>query len=137
MKAIILAALLTTGFSLQTMAYPRHGGYGRGGGHHGGYHGGGHHHDGGDYDDGVLAGLLMSTSLLFISDITTRHSEAVYLYADQDAATYLAEGGQPSPALTQAMKYERGFLARAQVEGADQLSDQEIAYLVMKRAESL
>jgi hypothetical protein len=93
----------------------------------------------GDYGDGVLAGLLLSTSALFLTHVTADHSEAVYLYADNDAAEYLANDGQqaPSPALAQAMNYERNFLASADVANASDLSDTQVAYLVMKRAESL
>lgn len=123
------------------VAGPHHGRHGRhGGGHHGGgHHGGGHNgkQGGGSYGEGVLAGLLLSTSALFFTDVTANHSQAVYLHADQDAAVYLAEGGQPTPALAQAMAYERNFLARAEVQDSQNLSDQQVAYLVMKRAESL
>lgn len=125
MKKLVLIPLLIVGFSMESaMAYrtPRHGG--------------GHHtRSNDDFATGVLAGLLLSTASLFLSDITAHHSEAVYLNADQDAAEFLAQGGEPTPALAQAMDYERNFLARAQVDA--QLSDQEVAYLVMRRAESL
>ncbi len=134
-KWIALSVVVVCCAAELAMAGPRHGRHGRhGGGHHGGHHGS---HGGGSYGEGVLAGMLLSTSALFFTDVTANHSQAVYLHADQDAAVYLAEGGKPTPALTQAMDYERNFLARAQVQGADQLSDQQIAYLVMKRAESL
>lgn len=131
-KWVALSVVVVCCAAELAMAGPRHGRHGRG--HHGGHHG---HHGGGSYGEGVLAGMLLSTSALFFTDVTANHSQAVYLHADQDAAVYLAEGGQPTPALAQAMDYERNFLARAEVQGADQLSDQQIAYLVMKRAESL
>lgn len=129
MRKLSLIVLLVVGMGMEmAMARPHHRPrpeHGRG------------HHGNGDFADGVLAGLLLSTSALFMSDITANHSQAVYLHADQDAATYLAEGGEPTPALAQAMNYERNFLARAQVEASASLSDQEVAYLVMRRAESL
>ncbi|WP_373999991.1 hypothetical protein [Bdellovibrio bacteriovorus] len=129
MKKLVLVALLIAGIGMESaMARPHHRPEHRPG------HGG---HRNGDFGDGVLAGLLLSTASLFMSDITANHSQAVYLHADQDAATYLAEGGEPTPALAQAMNYERDFLARAEVQGSDSLSDQEVAYLVMRRAESL
>lgn len=129
MKKLVLVSLLIMGIGMESaMARPHHRPrpeHGRG------------HHGNSDFGDGVLAGLLLSTSALFLSDITANHSQAVYLHADQDAATFLAEGGEPTPALAQAMNYERDFLARAQVEASAELSDQEVAYLVMRRAESL
>ncbi|UXR63478.1 hypothetical protein EZJ49_10360 [Bdellovibrio bacteriovorus] len=129
MKKLVLVALLIAGIGMESaMARPHHRPEHRPG------HGG---HRNGDFGDGVLAGLLLSTASLFMSDITANHSQAVYLHADQDAATFLAEGGEPTPALAQAMNYERDFLARAEVQGSDSLSDQEVAYLVMRRAESL
>ncbi|WP_347356313.1 hypothetical protein [Bdellovibrio sp.] len=129
MKKLVLVALLIAGIGMESaMARPHHRPEHRPG------HGG---HRNGDFGDGVLAGLLLSTASLFMSDITANHSQAVYLHADQDAATYLAEGGEPTPALAQAMNYERDFLARAEVQGSDSLSDQDVAYLVMRRAESL
>lgn len=138
MKKVVLISFLAMGLGMElALARPNHGGHGRHHGGHGRHHGGGHHQPNSDYGDGVLAGLLLSTSVLFTSEVTANHSQAVYLHADQDAASFLAEGGEPTPALAQAMNYERGFLARAQVKDADQLSDQQIAYLVMRRAEDL
>ncbi|MFV8259077.1 hypothetical protein ACNQKP_14815 [Bdellovibrio bacteriovorus] len=132
MKKLVLISLLIMGIGMESaMARPHH----RPRPEHGRGHGG--HHGNSDFGDGVLAGLLLSTSALFLSDITANHSQAVYLHADQDAATFLAEGGEPTPALAQAMNYERDFLARAQVEASAELSDQEVAYLVMRRSESL
>nr|BFD66944.1 hypothetical protein HAGR004_19660 [Bdellovibrio sp. HAGR004] len=129
MKKLVLVALLIAGIGMESaMARPHHRPEHRPG------HGG---HRNSDFGDGVLAGLLLSTASLFMSDITANHSQAVYLHADQDAATFLAEGGEPTPALAQAMNYERDFLARAEVQGSASLSDQEVAYLVMRRAESL
>lgn len=125
MKNVVLAAVLVFSFAANSaLAY------------RGGHHGGGHHSSD-DFGNGLIAGLLLSTASLFFSDLTANHAEAVYLNADQDAAIYLAEGGEPSPALAQAMNYERNFLARAEVAEANTLSNQEIAYMVMKRAESL
>lgn len=143
-KAIVLSMVAVMVASSVSMARP---GRGHGGGYGGGRgHGGGHHHGGGyrggpstssDYSDGVLAGILLSTSALFLSEVTADANYAVYLNADDDAAEYLAVGGQPTPALKQAMNQERKFLAKAQVAGASDLQDQDVAYLVMKRAEAL
>lgn len=142
-KAILFSMVAVMVASSVSMARPgRHhgGGYGGGRGHGGGHHGGGYR--GGpstssDYSDGVLAGILVSTSALFLSEMTADANYAVYLNADDDAAEYLAVGGQPTPTLKQAMNQERKFLAKAQVEGAADLQDQDVAYLVMKRAEAL
>lgn len=133
MKKLVMLSLLVVTMSAEfAMA-----GRGRGPGRHGGYHGG--PRGSSDYGDGVVAGILLSTSALFLSDVTANSSAAVYVNADQDAATFLAEGegAEPTPALAQAMQYERNFLASAQVQNAEALSDQDVAYLVMKRAESL
>lgn len=146
MKAVLVS--LAAMMMVSSVAMARGGGYGGGRGHGGGYGGGrgGGHHGGGyndgpstssDYSDGLLAGVLLSTSALFLSDITADQNYAVYLNADDDAAEYLAVGGAPTPALKQAMKQERQFLAKAQVAGASEFSDKDVAYLVMKRAESL
>ena len=137
----LVALMLASSVSMARGGRGHGGGYGGGRGHGGGY-GGGHHRGGGpstssDYSDGLLAGVLLSTSALFLSDVTADANYAVYLNADDDAAEYLAIGGTPTPALKQAMKQERQFLAKAQVAGASEFSDQDVAYLVMKRAESL
>jgi hypothetical protein len=140
--AIMAVAMTTASVSLaRDHAGPHHGGgwdHGHNG-NHGGPYNDGNNSTKGDYGDGVLAGLLLSTSALFLTHVTADHSEAVYLYADNDAAEYLANDGQqaPSPALAQAMNYERNFLASADVANASDLSDTQVAYLVMKRAESL
>lgn len=137
----LVAVMLASSVSMARGGRGHGGGYGRG---HGGHHGGGHHggyrpapSSSGDFDDGLLAGILLSTSALFLSEITADSTYAVYLNADDDAAEYLAIGGEQSPALKQAMNSERKFLAKAQVVGASEFSDQDVAYLVLKRAESL
>lgn len=143
MKQAVLISLVAV--MLASSVSMARGGRGHGGRGHGGHHGGGHHGGGyrpapsnsGDFDDGLLAGILISTSALFLSEITADSQYAVYLNADDDAAEYLAVGGEQSPALKQAMNSERKFLAKAQVVGAAEFSDQDVAYLVMKRAESL
>lgn len=127
MKKVVILSLVVASFAAElAMARP---------------HDGGRHHGTvrpmSDYSDGVLAGILLSTSAIFASDVTANMAQAVYLHADQDAAVYLAQGGEPTPALAQAMDYERDFLARNQVQGSAELSNQDVAYLVMKRAESL
>jgi|GEM_PF-2302373 hypothetical protein len=140
MKQLIVAALAVGLTASVAMARP-HGGRG---GHGGGYgRGGGHHNGGGnskaDYGDGILTGVLLSTAALFTSHITAENNQNVYLYADNDAAEFIANDGQSKPtmALAQAMDYERGFLAKAQVQGAGDFNDVQVAYLVMKRAEAL
>lgn len=92
-----------------------------------------------NYSDGVLAGILLSTSAIFASNVTANMAQAVYLNMDQDAAAYLMDEGKsaPTPALAQAMQYERNFLMEVKVQDADALSNLDVAYLVMKRAESL
>ncbi len=125
MKKVVILTLVVASFAAElAMARPHHG-----------------RHDSvrpmSDYSDGVLAGILLSTSAIFASEVTANMAQAVYLHADQDAAVYLAEGGEPTPALAQAMNYERDFLARNQVQGSSELSNQDVAYLVMRRAESL
>jgi hypothetical protein len=138
-KAVLVSLVAVMMASSVSMARGGHGGgYGGRGHGGGGYHGGGR---GGpsassDYSDGILAGVLLSTSALFLSDVSADSNYAVYLNADDDAAEYLAVGGEPTPALKQAMNTERKFLAKAQVN-ASEFSDQDVAYLVMKRAESL
>ena len=137
MKQLIVAALAVGLTASVAMARP-HGG--RGG--HGGGYGRGHHNGGNnkaDYGDGILTGVLLSTAALFTSHITAENSQNVYLYADNDAAEFIANDGQSKPtmALAQAMDYERGFLAKAQVQGASDFNDVQVAYLVMKRAEAL
>ncbi|XGC82117.1 hypothetical protein ACES2L_06420 [Bdellovibrio bacteriovorus] len=124
MKNFVMAALLLVSFCASSALAGR------------GHHRGGHHRSD-DFGDGLIAGLLLSTATLFFSDLTAHHAEAVYLNADEDAAIFLAEGGEPTPALAQAMNYERNFLARAQVAEAASLNDQQVAYMVMKRAEAL
>ena len=91
------------------------------------------------YNSGLLDGILLSTSALFASHITADMNHAVYLNADSDAAEYLMNDGKsaPTPALAQAMNYERNFLAKSQVANAAELSNQDVAYIVMKRAEAL
>ena len=152
MKKITLV-LLAIGLAASTsMARPRHGGGGYdggygggyGGGHHGGGHHGGGHHGGsssGGYDsngEGWVAAILLSTAFFFSSQMTMDSYNA-YLFAENDAAEFLASEGQERPtlALAEAMDQERTFLAKAQVQGAEQLSDMDVAYLVMKRANSL
>jgi hypothetical protein len=140
-KAVLVSLVAVMMASSVSMARGGHGGgYGGGRGHGGGGHHGGGYNGGpstsADYGDGVLAGVLLSTSALFLSDVTADSNYAVYLNADEDAAEYLALGGEQTPALKQAMNSERKFLAKAQVD-ASGFSDQDVAYLVMKRAESL
>lgn len=91
------------------------------------------------YSDGLLAGILLSTSAIFASHVTANMAHAIYMNMDQDAAVYLMDEGKsaPTPALAQAMQYERNFLMEAQVQNADALSNLDVAYLVMKRAEAL
>ncbi|MNT61077.1 hypothetical protein D3C72_1986950 [compost metagenome] len=139
MNKFIVAALAFTMTASVALAGRHGGGRGHGGGHHRGGHGGGGPSASADYGDGVLAGLLLSTAALFTSHITAEQNQAVYLYADNDAAEFIANDGQEKPtmALAQAMNYERNFLAQAQVAGASDLNDVQVAYLVMKRAESL
>lgn len=138
MKTVLVSLIGLSLLSTTAFAY-------RGGHHGGGYGRGGHHHrpppprhhHDDNFDEGVLAGLLLSTSALFLSEISNDRTYAVYMNADNDAAEYLAVGGEPTAQLQQAMKVERSFLAKAQVQGSESLSEKEVAYLVMKRAESL
>ncbi|MFS4461234.1 hypothetical protein [Bdellovibrio sp. HCB2-146] len=136
MMKTVLLSMIAVSVASTAFAYRGHhgGGYGRGG-----YHRPPpprHHHDD-NFEEGVLAGLLLSTSALFLSEISNDRTYAVYMNADSDAAEYLAVGGEPTAQLQQAMNVERKFLAKAQVQGSESLSDKEVAYLVMKRAESL
>ncbi len=141
MKAVVLT-LVAMAIGSSALAYGRHdgrrGGYNNGhrDGYHDGYHDGRRNSNDG-FADGVLVGLVASTSALFLSEITADRQYAVYMNADNDAADFLAQGGEATPALKQAMKYERGFLAKAQVAGSDQLSDEQVAAIVLERSNSL
>lgn len=132
----LLMALLAVGMVASTAVARDHAGHRDGGSFDGSAGAAGR---GNDYGDGVLAGILLSTSALFASHITADMNHAVYLNADSDAAEYLMNNGKtaPTPALAQAMNYERNFLAQAQVVNAAALSNTDIAYIVMKRAEAL
>lgn len=134
MKNLVIA-LLTVGTIASSALAREHAGHRDGGP----FDGGARPTSSGDYRDGVLAGILLSTSALFASHVTADMNHAVYLNADNDAAEYLMNDGKsaPTPALAQAMQHERKFLAKAEVANADMLSDTDVAYLVMKRAESL
>ena len=111
--------------------------------HHGGGdhdHGGYHHGPSGGYDDGFLAGMLASTALLFASELSNEHNdykELVYIGAADDAAQFLANGAEPSAMLRQAMDTERSFLDRNGIAEVKSLSDEDLAYLVIGRANSL
>lgn len=132
----LLMALLAVGMVASTAVARDHAGHRDGGPFDGSAGAAGR---GNDYGDGVLAGILLSTSALFASHVTADMNHAVYLNADSDAAEYLMNNGKsaPTPALAQAMNHERKFLAQAQVANVDALTDADIAYLVMKRAEAL
>ena len=138
MMKSVLVSLIALSVASTAFAYRDgyHGGRGYGRGHHHRPPPPRHHHDD-NFEEGVLAGLLLSTSALFLSEISNDRTYAVYMNADSDAAEYLAVGGEPTAQLQQAMNVERKFLAKAQVQGSESLSDKEVAYLVMKRAESL
>jgi len=132
----LLIALLAVGMVASTAVARDHAGHRDGGPFDGSA---GAAKDSGDFNKGLLAGILLSTAALFTSHITAEHNQAVYLYADNDAAEFIANDGQQKPtiALAQAMNHERGFLAKAQVVNAAALTDLDVAYLVMKRAEAL
>ncbi|MNS51569.1 hypothetical protein D3C72_842520 [compost metagenome] len=132
----LLIALLAVGMVASTAVARDHAGHRDGGPFDGSAGAAG---EGGDFGKGVLAGILLSTAALFTSHITAEHNQAVYLYADNDAAEFIANEGRQRPtiALAQAMNHERGFLAKAQVVNAAALTDLDVAYLVMKRAEAL
>jgi len=101
---------------------------------HGGYHGGGY---GDGYGDGFLAGLLASTYSLAILDLTANHKELVYIGAADEAAAFIAEGGAPSALLREAMDTERALLDKAGVAEARGMSDEDLAFMVMGRADQL
>jgi hypothetical protein len=134
----LLIAVLAVGMVASSALARDHAGHGDGGP----FDGGARPFDHGtrsDYSDGILMGILLSTATLFASHISAEHSEAVYLNADNDAAEFLANDGQQKPtlALATAMEHQRNFLAKAQVVGAENLTDLDVAYLVMKRAAAL
>ncbi|MEN0059640.1 MAG: hypothetical protein AAGB31_12445 [Bdellovibrio sp.] len=144
MKKIIGIALLVSVMGLQsTMAAPGHGGPGPGRPGHGGPGPGprpGHGHHGGG-DDELVAAIFLSTSAIFMSEMSANQSQAVYVNADQEAALYLSQNTDEEPtslALAQAIEYERVFLfENGKAEEAASLSNSQVAYLVLKRSEAL
>lgn len=63
------------------------------------------------------------------------YKELILLGADEEAAQFLANGGQPSAMLQEAMKLERSMLKDA--GDATAFSDEQIAERVMLRAGNL
>ena len=100
----------------------------------GGYYGGGY---GDGYGDGFLAGLLASTYSLAILDLSANHKELVYIGAADEAAAFIAEGGAPSALLREAMDSERALLDKVGVAEARGMSDEDLAFMVIGRADQL
>lgn len=88
-----------------------------------------------NYDRGFRDGVLASSAGLFTSEVVDKHH--VYLGADDDAAMYLAEGGQPSAILSEAMDIERNFLLDNNYVEANYMDSEDLAYMVMGRAAQL
>lgn len=90
------------------------------------------------YSDGFLDGLLVSTAAILLSHTISHehYKQLVMMGADEEAAVFMADDhAEPSALLREAMKLERELAEKA---GSDaQLSDEDLAYLIMKRAASL
>lgn len=86
------------------------------------------------YGDGFLDGLIVSSMAVLLSHSLSHahYKQLVLMGADEEAAAFLAGDAAPSALLQEAMKIERSVLDMA---GADvELSDEDVAILIMKRA---
>lgn len=89
------------------------------------------------YSDGFFDGLLVSTAGLLISHTTSHehYKQLVLMGADEEAAVFLGGDMEPGALLREAMKIEREIIQMAGVES--ELSEEDLAYLIMKRSASL
>lgn len=89
------------------------------------------------YSDGFFDGLIVSSMAILLSHSLSHHhyKQLVMMGADEEAAAFLAGDEEPGALLQAAMELEREVLSQAGVDA--ELSDEDVAVLIMKRAAAL
>lgn len=89
------------------------------------------------YSDGFLDGLIVSSMAILLSHTLSHHhyKQLVMMGADDEAAAFLSGDGEPGALLQAAMNLEREVLNQAGIDA--ELTDEDVAVLIMKRAAAL